>query len=213
MVGEAQFKYASGTSSGRIEGRVEQLQLVDLSPRPAGSPAPAWREAQLTLTADASLLDSGSRLEFQKLQLKGAAIGCDARGKVPLSAAGGEVDLRGQVSYDWEQLTPLLRPYVGVGLQVAGRQSKDFRVAGQLNGSPMSADAWRQVTGEVAVGWSGMNVSGLIVGPGEVVGQISDGQLHAQPIDVQVSEGRFTMNPLVRSALRPRSCCCRADRC
>lgn len=43
-----------------------------------------------------------------------------------------------------------------------------------------------------------MNVYGLRVGPGEISARLQDGQVAIQPMDVQVSEGRFTFAPAVR---------------
>ena len=43
-----------------------------------------------------------------------------------------------------------------------------------------------------------MGLGGMSVGPAEIKFQLADGQLRAQPLDVAVNEGRFTVAPLVR---------------
>jgi hypothetical protein len=55
----------------------------------------------------------------------------------------------------------------------------------------------------MGLGWAGMNVYGLTVSRGDIVAQLSDGQLRTQPIEVQVSEGRLTLAPVVRLSPAP----------
>jgi translocation and assembly module TamB len=88
-------------------------------------------------------------------------------------------------------------------VQFSGRQIRALAVHGRLTGSPTDSQSWRQVTGEAAFGWTGMDVYGLRVAQGDVAGTLADGQLRTQPIDVAVSEGRFTFAPLVRLSPAP----------
>jgi hypothetical protein len=108
------------------------------------------------------------------------------------------VDLKGTLGYDWEKLAPVWQPYFGKGFQIAGRETRDFAVSGQLSGPPTSADSWKAV-----VGWSGMNAYGLSVGKGEIVPTLADGQITTRPIDFEVSGGRLTVSPVARLTPSP----------
>ncbi len=88
-------------------------------------------------------------------------------------------------------------------MQIAGNQARTFALEGRLTGSPASPDAWRNVTGDLGLGWSGMNLYGLAVGQGEIVAHLADGQVVTKPIDVAVSEGRLTLTPVARLTPAP----------
>ncbi len=204
LTGEAALKHETGATSGQVNATVDQLQVVEVS-RPAvpGAKPAVWQERQATIAARGSYQHASEHLQLEKLQVVSDAVRCDASGAIATSDQGGDVDLKGTIQYDWQQLSPLLRPYVGQGVQVAGKQTREFAVHGPLSGSPTHADSWRAVSGEAAVGWTGMNVYGLVVGRGDVAAKLANGQVRTQPIDVQISEGRLTVSPLVQFSPAP----------
>jgi translocation and assembly module TamB len=203
LTAEAQLKYDSGATTGRLDGTIHQLRVVDLA-RSADPAAPAvWQEPQVQLSARGTYQHHLEQLQIEKIQLASEALRCDVSGTAPLSAQGGDLDLKGTVQYDWDGLAPLWRPYVGPGVQISGRQIRALAVHGRLSGSPTDSQSWRQVTGDAALGWTGMDIYGLRVAQGDVACTLADGQLRAQPIDVAVSEGRFTFAPLVRLSPAP----------
>lgn len=204
LAAQADLKYAGGVTSGSIDGNIEQLQLVDLShPARPGAAPPVWRESKITLAARGTLEQEHSLLKFEKLQLASAGIACDARGQLPLADTGGDLELQGAVQYDWEQLGPLWHHYVGANVQVSGRQKRDFHLAGRLTGSPSMPDSWRQVSGDMSLGWIEIDLAGVQVGPGDIVAHMADGQVRIQPINLIVSDGKFTANPFVRLSPGP----------
>lgn len=195
----ADIKHDSGVTTCRADGKIDQLQLVDLT-RPAtpGAVPAVWRERQITFSASGNYSHETQLASLEKIQVASDALRTSAAGAIPLAEQGGQVDLKGAIEYDWNQLAPLWRPYVGPNVQIAGRQSRAFSMQGRLTGSPSDSQSWKQVAGDAAVGWTGMDIAGMRVGPGEVVARMSDGQIQGQPMDVQVSEGRFTLTPFVR---------------
>ena len=193
----ADAKYGARTITATVDGTVDQLQIVAIGGPPSAQPR-AWREEQVVFAAGGSYQLANARAQLDKLQVNaGAALQCSATGTAEL-ADQGMLDLKGTIQYDWEQLSPLLRPLLGASIAVAGRQSRPFSFQGHLPGDPTSLDAWRQMTGEASVGWTGMNVQGLAVGPGEVAVILGDGRLATKPIDVEVSGGRLTLSPVIR---------------
>ncbi len=196
---QADLKHDSGITTCRADGKIDQLQLVDLTrpTKPGAAPA-VWRERQITWNASGNYVHETQLVTLEKIQLASDALRAGAAGAIPLAEQGGQVDLKGTIEYDWNQLAPLWRPYVGPNVQVAGRQSRAFSMQGRLTGSPTDSQSWKQVTGEAAIGWTGMDIAGMRVGPGEVAARLNDGQVQGQPMDVHVSEGRFTFTPFVR---------------
>jgi hypothetical protein len=201
---EAELKYAAGVTSGQIDGAIDQLQVVELVALATGARAPAsWQEAKVTLVARGSYRSDSRQLELQNLQIASSALACAAQGRIALVEQAGDVDLKGTIEYDWQQLAPLWRQYLGDGVQISGRQSRSVTLNGRLSGPASSADSWRAVVGEAAVGWTEMNVYGLQVGPGEINGKLADGLIRTNAIDVAISQGRFTLIPVMRVSPGP----------
>ncbi|MEX0978561.1 MAG: hypothetical protein WDZ48_06905, partial [Pirellulales bacterium] len=203
LAAEADLKHDASVTTARVDGTIEQLKLVDLTKSANGAATASWEEPRVTLAALASYRHASEQLQVDKVQVASAALRFDANGSVPMSSQGGDVEVKGTVQYDWAQLAPLWRAYLGDSVQIAGRQARTFAMKGRLTGSPTSGDSWRQVTGEAAVGWTGMNLYGLQVGQGEIAARLADGRLRTQPIDVQVSDGRFTFSPVVQLVPAP----------
>lgn len=200
---EAELKHAAGVTSGQIDGAIDQLQVVELTPPAPGHAPASWQEAKVTLVARGSYRADSRQLELQNLQVASSALACATQGRIALVEQGGEVDLKGTLEYDWQQLAPLWRQYLGSGVQISGRQSRSVALNGKLSGPATSADSWRTVVGEAAIGWTAMNVHGLQVGPGEITGKLADGLIRTNPIDVAISQGRFTLAPVVRVSPGP----------
>ncbi len=201
LTGQADLKYAPAATTARFDGTIDEMQVVDLAHRSSG--LAAWHEPRVALAARASYQPLQRQLTLDKLQLTAAAIGCDASGTVTLAHDGNDVDLKGTLQYDWQQLAPLWRPYVGADVTVAGRQSRPFALHGRTAADLASRDAWRELAGEASIGWTGMNVEGLAVGAGEVAMQMAGGRVQTRPIDVEIGGGRFTAAPIVQLSPGP----------
>lgn len=198
LAAQADLKHEANVTTTRVEGTINELQLVDLTHSGTGTAAAVWQEPRIALAALVSYRHASEQLQLDKVQIASAAMRCDASGSLPMSNQGGDVDIKGTIQYDWRQLAPLWRPYLGESVQIAGQQARTFAMRGRLTGSPTTSDSWRQVTGEAAVGWTAMNLHGFQVGQGEIAAKLAEGQLRTNPIDVEVSDGRFTFSPVVQ---------------
>ena len=198
LAAEADLKHEASVTTARVNGTIEQLKLVDLTASGTGTATATWQEPRITLGALASYHHASEQLHLDKLQVASAALRCDASGSLPLSNQGGDVDIKGTIQYDWQELAPLWRPYLGTGVRIAGRQARKFAMRGRLTGSPTESESWRQVAAEAAVGWTAMDLHGFQVGQGEIAARLADGQVRTNPIDVQVSDGRFTFSPVIQ---------------
>ena len=198
--GDAQLKHADGATSGHVDavGR-------SIANRRRRASHDAWRQTgRLARAANhagrAGQFSTRRRtIESRKTASVSDALRCDASGAVGMAPAGGTVDLKGTIQYDWEQLAPLWKPYTGPSFQVAGRQARPFAMKGQLSGPATSLDSWQHVNGEATVGWSGMNAYGLQVGTGEIAAQLVDGEVRVKPIELEISEGRMTFSPVAHA--------------
>jgi hypothetical protein len=204
LTADAKISHENDATTGQIDVAVDRLQIIDAS-RPAKPAAtlPAWQERRVTVTARGAYQHAGQQVQLEKLAVASDALRLDASGVVAASQNGGDVDLKGIVGYDWERLAPVWRPYLGQSFQIAGRETRDFTLRGQLGGSPIDSNSWKGVQGEAAVGWTSMNVYGLRAGQGEIAAQLSEGQLRTRPIDFEISEGRLTVTPVARFSPAP----------
>ncbi len=203
VAGQAQLKQDASSTTARIDGVVDQLVLVDLTQPGTGSNSATWQEPRITLAALATYRPATEELKLEQAQLSAAAMSARASGVVPLSSEGGEINLNGTLDYDWQQLAAVWRPLIGENGQITGKQSRQFNLAGRLTGSPTLADSWRTVSGQAAVGWTGVAMHGFAMGPGDIVANLVDGQVRVQPLDVAVSEGRLTFAPSLRFSPAP----------
>jgi hypothetical protein len=204
LSGDAQIKHAGDATSAQLSSSIDRLEVLDTTRAAAPGAAPAaWREPRLTLAARGSYAAGTQQLRLDALEVSSNALRVDANGALNTSSTGGDVDLKGTLSYDWVQLAPLWRPYLGSSFEIAGRQSRDFAIRGKLTGSPASADSWKNVGGQAGVGWTSMNLYGLRAGPGDVAAQLAAGQISTKPIEFQISEGRLTSSPTARLTPAP----------
>ena len=103
------------------------------------------------------------------------------------------LDLRGEVAYDWETLSRVLRPYVGDDAQIEGRETRQFAVRGPIKklmetptataGSGANVDTFHWVkplTAQAGVGWDRAQMFGLAIDRGEITTDLADGLLRHQ---------------------------------
>ncbi len=205
FIGDAQLKHADGTTSGQIDAAVDRLQIVDaLHPAKPGAAPASWQEPRITLASRVNYQHADERLQLDGLEITSNALRVVASGAIAMSATGGDVDLQGTTAYNWAQLEPLWRPYLGEGFQISGRDSREFSIRGKLTGALTSPDSWKNATGRAGIGWTEMNLYGLLTGEGEIDAQLSDGQVRTtKPIDFTISEGRLTAAPVVQLSPAP----------
>jgi hypothetical protein len=135
-----------------------------------------------------------------------------------------DVNLTGAIDYDLAQVSQLLSPYTGSGVQLTGREQARFALAGQLmtkadfgvrnaewqmtSATPNpqstipnlpSTNHWsRRVRAQLELPWSAANVYGLPVGAGRIKAALGDGLVRVEPLALAVGEGQLTASPSVR---------------
>ncbi|HEY7424003.1 MAG TPA: hypothetical protein VH682_07190, partial [Gemmataceae bacterium] len=128
----------AGALAGHIdlrpdEGRqVVQLDLTvqDLAFGPPA--APAWREPRVHLTGQGVYDLLKDSFQIVQLHLESQSLNGDASGQVAALSSDMELSLEGKLGYDLEKLEPQLRPYLGAGVKLTGRDTRPFRIAGAL---------------------------------------------------------------------------------
>jgi translocation and assembly module TamB len=222
FTGNIRFAQQAGHITGEINATGQNVVLASLAQPAKGSAAAAgyqtiWQEPKVTIQGATSYDTAADRLSFDQFQIQSNTVQANAAGQIQKLSTVAECDLKGTLNYDLAQVTPLLRPYVGTGVQLTGREQARFILAGQLSSpgtlqaqtvayspqseirNPKSEIHWsRRVRAQLELPWSGANLYGLPIGAGRLAATLGDGSLHLEPINLAVGEGQLTAAPNVR---------------
>lgn len=101
----------------------------------ATPPQPVWVEPRAGLVLEVTHPRGGPEpagLTINRLSLESSTLGLAATGSVRETAAQPVVELAGTVSYDWSQLSRLLTPWTGGGVQLVGGGPRPFALRGPV---------------------------------------------------------------------------------
>lgn len=227
FTGNIRFAQQAGRITGEINATGQNVILASLA-QPAKGSAPAagyqtiWQEPKVTIQGATNYDAVADRLSFDQFQIQSNTVQATAAGQIQKLSTIAECDLKGTLNYDLAQVTPLLRPYVGTGVQLTGREQARFVLAGQLSSpdtvqaqavsytpqsairNPQSQVHWsRRVRAQLELPWSGANLYGLPIGAGRLAANLGDGLLRLEPINLAVGEGQLTAAPNVRFDPQP----------
>jgi hypothetical protein len=219
FTGNVRFAQQGGRVTGELVANGENLILTSTTRTPASPTGgqPVWQEPKLTIRGNTNYDASTDRLTLDQFQIQSNTLQANVTGQVERLSTAAECNLNGALNYDLAQVSPLLRPYIGEGVQLNGREQARFVVAGQLMNpgtiqaqpvgysiqsairNPQSEISWsRRIHAQLELPWSGANVYGLPVGPGKLDAKLGDGAVQIAPIALTVGEGRLNLAPNVR---------------
>jgi translocation and assembly module TamB len=195
---------AGGALAGRIDLRpAEGRQIVQLDLNVnnlvLGSPAaPVWRESRVNLIGHGVYDVVKDSLQIVHLHLDSPTLNCDATGQLSALSSDMELSLEGKLGYDLEKLEPQLRPYLGPGVKLSGRDVRPFHIAGALGGPPGKPELLSRLHGDAALNWQMLQALGCQLGAAELRGQLANGSFRAAPIEATLNQGRLHLEPTLR---------------
>ena len=187
----------------------------------------SWSEPEVRLEGDTLQDLNSDTLTLNQMSIQSEMLDLTAKGEIREFSTRKLVRLTGAVTYDWENLTPLLRSKLGPDVDIVGHETRPFKLNGPLgigtsdqlqdvvlNVRPRPlmpdtqplftpTDRYMALTGEAGVGWDKANIRGLSSGKTTIEATIKDGQIHFTPLDLQVSGGRLRLAPIVRLDVKP----------
>jgi hypothetical protein len=198
---------AASGGSGANTGRAAGYQMI-------------WQDPQVTLRGGANYDAAADKLALQQLAVQSNTLQAAVDGQIERLTTLVDVTAAGTMTYDLAQVTPLLKPYVGEGVQLGGRETARFQIAGRMGGAPgvtiqnasfagPSASAaapphWsRRLQARVEAPWDSANIYGLSVGGGKIAALLADGALRIDPFTLAVSDGQLNAAPNVQFDPRP----------
>ena len=194
FAGQAQLRQSGGRSAGArpIAGTFDTVISDLVAVHQSGQ---RIDEKQIRLAGRGSYNAKDRALDLTQASLTSNILAAEAAGRWTAAGDGSELEVDGQLHYDMEKLSGLLRSYAGPEVHVAGSGSSPVSFRGPLALAKARAGA--------AVGWDWADVYGFRIGPGQLEATLADGTLQVRPVDLGVSEGRVRVASHVRLAPGP----------
>lgn len=182
---------------------IEQNAAFMRQPQRNAAPS-VWREPRVTIAAQGSYQAGQDLLSIDLAELGAQAVRAKVTGKVSAASTVCNLDVQGQLDYDWQQLAPLYSPYLGSGVVFTGRDSRTFVLRGPWtynSAAPLASLA--RLTGEGSVGWNSIDAYGVQAGQGQLAATLGDGLLKVEPLELQVNGGKVLFAPTMQLTSTP----------
>jgi len=186
--GKAELHHSAGMTAARIETTIADLIATHQSGR-------QFHEAHIQLSGRGAYDAQGQSIHLEQAALRCGTLGLDTAGRIALTDGQTNLELAGQLDYDMEKISELLRLSAGEGIRVSGAGSSPVSYRGSLAPEAAQADG--------GLAWTEAELYGFLVGPGELRARLSGGMLQIQPLDADLSEGRLRLASQVRLAPEP----------
>ncbi len=207
VTGNVRFNQQADRITGELTVTGERLALAQLSSANRGGGPPGsqpsayqaiWQEPTVNVRGTTIYEPVADRLAFQQFQVQSQTLAVMADGTIEKLSTTADVNASGALNYDLAQLTPLLKPFVGEGVQLAGRDTAQFQARGSLANTPAGLPWSRTLEATCEVPWQSANVYGLPIGPGKLAAVLGQGMVRVDPLSIAVAEGQLTSAPQVR---------------
>lgn len=193
---------------------------------------PLWSETQFTVELDGRYTDSNDSLTFSLAHVNRPGWVVNAKGTISQVTTIQELSFSGTVRYDWSQLSPAIRDWLGGQFTATGTGSRAFRVNGPVGsntavgialtpqpGRPMVLKAPEAATpppppgllanlsGEAAIGWNRISVYGFDVGSADLEAKMTRGVVVITPLRASFGGGSVTLSPTLKLDTAPGELC------
>jgi len=166
------------------------VQTVSYSPSSG-----VWSEPKISYSQLIRWDGGNDRVAIEKFQADSSALQIAIGGSIEKLSSTGDVALKGQASYDWNRLTPLVSRICGFDLKLAGRRTSNFSLKGPMSDVQLQASATtNQWSGQGDVAWDRAQILGVDIGNTIVRSQLSGSKLAFHVDSPEVSGGRVKMD-------------------
>ena len=134
VIGQARFLQQGDRITGELNATGQNLAT------PAQAPGNrirkrSGRNRNSQCAALAVYAAPSDELTFEQFQIQSNTLQAAATGKIDKLSTAADMQVNGTLNYDLAQITPLLKPYLGDGIRLVGREQAQFALAGQLKDS------------------------------------------------------------------------------
>jgi hypothetical protein len=180
LTGTTVLQQTGGIVHGTTTTDIANLAVVD-------SAGKQFQEPAIRLVAKGDYDSQAKTLQLSECVLTSSALTAAAAGRfLPQESA----QLDGNINYDLERLTGLLRPWLGPSISLVGRGSSSVSYRG-----PFALDSG---SAAATLCWDGARVYGFPLGPGQLKATMANGVAQIEPLDLAVSGGTLHLAPSLR---------------
>lgn len=203
--GTADLKLTNGVTAADLDITIDQPALVDVQFTPVATPdgrmtwdprsgrdSIVFSEPQLRLAARGEYSPSADSLSLSQAQVVSSAIQLQTAGRLNDISTQCNADLAGQLTCDFDRLSPALKTYLGENIAITGRSTKPFLLRGPLIPQLPGATVSPQLASTVTVGWTGLQAFGLAGGPADLTAQLDQGVLRIGRLNQSIGTGRLS---------------------
>lgn len=229
--GELRLQQRGATTTATLHALIEKLAVAE--PANAGMPRPdagsqrtdagsvshewttLWQEPEVKLVTQATFDSVKQSLRLNDTKLLANGLKLDLAGQVAELAATPIVDVSGEITYDWGQLTQRLGESLRRYVQLTGQERRQFTLRGRLAApevassqrphvatvsrtSAPSDSALSALSGEAGLGWQTANLYGMTAGAGDLSCKLVEGVGALALRDLPVNEGTVRLNSQLR---------------
>ena len=150
LTGKAILSQQEGVITAKLDTNVEKLVVAGFSATPQGKPdwVVLWKEPQLKVGATARYDGATDQvwLDSSLLEVDGLSVG--AKGTLEACSTKQQIDLTGDLAYDWERLVKRFGESLAKHVQLSGKDRRPFSMKGSL--ASFSKPAGPSSTGKTA---------------------------------------------------------------
>ncbi len=155
---------------------------------------PLLFESWIKLKANAIYDLKADELNIKSAELSREGLTITTKGTVKKLTSAVELNVDGDLGYNFAKLEPELRKMLGASATAKGEGTRPFRATGTLIGK----DAALELTGLNAgagVNWQSLKAYGFDVGEGELKATVQNGIAKTNPINTSFGGGNITLEP------------------
>jgi len=219
--GQADLSLSGQKTNATVQAKVDDLAVYGMTQPVAVAAPPAapaasvrtvlWQEKELRVNVDGSYDSAADSVQARQIQVGSQALTLQAAGSVDKLSSVCQLNLNGQLDFDWQTVSRLLQPYLGPSIRIEGRESRQFAVRGPIQDlispkanstthlvsqQPSDPLAWiKPIGGEAAIGWQKAEAYGMPLGKADIQMRLQNGAVKVDPIDMQLGEGRLKLAP------------------
>ncbi len=177
-----------------------------------------WQDAEIQCKNDSIYDFSTSGLKISRLFVRGTGIALDLAGEIDASTPLTNLDLSGQIQYNWDLLQPNLRQSLGNSLVIHGKETKAIHLQGSLqslfdpsaNINPKSLTAGQEnivkgsyeqlhqnLYGNFGLGWNSLELFGCEIGKVDLSTRMIKGKWQLNPISTTINQGKLNLQSSV----------------
>lgn len=195
LSGSLDLKPDQDALAGDIHLRMANVVVAGLSADPQPRWIALWREPELTVKGHVQHRLSGTPWDIAALQLSASGLSLATTGRIDPRVDATEVNLNGQIAYDWEQLMSRLDSSWAEKIRLSGRGERPFSVRGTMRPAADGSISIADLSGEGQLTWEQATLYGMPLTANDLSARFAQGHGQLGPLDLMVAEGRVHLAP------------------